>query len=244
MTTRPPDPPADDAFEPDGPADPGALPPALAAELASISDEADRAVSGDKTTGADDPELASLLESYGQRLESELRPGRGDLFLRIDEALRSEELVTPRRLSRLNSRFILYATQLAASVMILLTYAGAMASLVTLKKRQRKLFTENEIRALVITTKAWMRRKESAPPAGMAALVEALSAPRDPDSGDDRPFFEFEARRLDGKVFRDPWKRPYVYRVDQGRIMIYSMGPNGADENGSGDDITLSLDLD
>jgi hypothetical protein len=40
----------------------------------------------------------------------------------------------------------------------------------------------------------------------------------------------------------DPWRRPYVYRArTDGPPQVYSLGPNGIDEHGKGDDISASV---
>lgn len=53
-----------------------------------------------------------------------------------------------------------------------------------------------------------------------------------------------DAKLLD-KIPLDPWGHPYIYRCPgkngAGSFDLYSMGPNGQDDNGSGDDI-LALD--
>ena len=37
----------------------------------------------------------------------------------------------------------------------------------------------------------------------------------------------------------DPWGRPFVYRVaPNSEYRLYSLGPDGVDENGKGDDVT------
>ena len=72
------------------------------------------------------------------------------------------------------------------------------------------------------------------PEDGNRNLVSALSP--------DYAAFQLEALR-DG-ILIDPWGRPYVYeRYDPGdnlpwhTYVFYSIGPNGADESGRGDDI-------
>src|SRR5262249_34835774 len=41
---------------------------------------------------------------------------------------------------------------------------------------------------------------------------------------------------------RDPWGRPYVYHARAiGPPRVYSLGPNGIDEDGKGDDISVSV---
>lgn len=39
-------------------------------------------------------------------------------------------------------------------------------------------------------------------------------------------------------VKRDPWGHPYAYHVGASGAVVYSVGPNGIDERGGGDDVT------
>jgi len=50
---------------------------------------------------------------------------------------------------------------------------------------------------------------------------------------------EGSARLLD-RVPSDPWRHPYVYRrtADAPGFVVYSMGADGVDDHGAGDDIT------
>lgn len=41
--------------------------------------------------------------------------------------------------------------------------------------------------------------------------------------------------RSDDFVF-DGWRRPFAYRPDDRKLILYSLGPNGIDEAGDGDD--------
>ncbi len=42
------------------------------------------------------------------------------------------------------------------------------------------------------------------------------------------------------KVPVDPWGHPYVYRSTADGFDLYSMGPNGQDDNQGGDDVTIN----
>lgn len=187
-------------------------------------------------------ELEDLLENTGRDLERRFEVGRGALLSRIQNEIRSgDDLVTPRRLLRMNSRFILYAIQLVSVLMIALTYVGSMVSVMTLRKREQVRFTENEVRALVTVTKALQKQQERLPEANNAALVEALCQPMQNGGDEPRPYFRFDAERLKEGQFLDLWKRPYVFQVlGDGDFVIYSRGPNGLDEKGRGDDISMS----
>ncbi|KAF0244612.1 MAG: hypothetical protein FD180_2374 [Planctomycetota bacterium] len=52
-------------------------------------------------------------------------------------------------------------------------------------------------------------------------------------------FYGFTPDRLNARgEWLDPWNRPYVYeRLESGGFRLYSIGPNGIDEGGKGDDL-------
>jgi type II secretory pathway pseudopilin PulG len=182
--------------------------------------------------------LEVLLESQAIEIEQQFKSSRPDLLARIQKEIRnSDDLVTPRRLRRLNSRFILYTTQLVAVLMIVLTYVASMASVMTLKRREQVRFTKNEIRALLAVTRTYKKVNQSYPQAGNAQLVEQLSQTHIRESERKRPYFNFDPNRVKNGLFVDPWSRPYIYQVGNSGIKIYSLGPNGRDESGGGDDI-------
>jgi hypothetical protein len=54
-------------------------------------------------------------------------------------------------------------------------------------------------------------------------------------------FLQLDRRSLDrqGRIV-DVWAKPLVYqRPSPGTVRLYSLGPNGRDEDGGGDDIVL-----
>ena len=82
------------------------------------------------------------------------------------------------------------------------------------------------------------------PPSGNANLVTALT--EDPDDVDwQGPYEEFKQDELVNGEVIDPWGQPYVYvSVADGSPQhrpysydLYSIGLNGADESGDGDDL-------
>ena len=75
-------------------------------------------------------------------------------------------------------------------------------------------------------------------------LVKALS--EDPGSTDwSGPYMEFKQDELKGDELLDPWGKPYVYVSINGgspqhrthSFDLYSIGPNGTDDDGTQDDI-------
>ena len=82
------------------------------------------------------------------------------------------------------------------------------------------------------------------PPSGIENLVGALQDdPGDADWGG--PYMDFKVSDLEGGELIDPWGHPYVYvsvngGAPQHREHSYdllSLGPNGKDDSGAGDDI-------
>jgi len=62
------------------------------------------------------------------------------------------------------------------------------------------------------------------------------------------PYMNFQTNEVTGGTFVDPWGNPYVYKSgsdhgiganysDSGYMDIHSFGPDGLDNNGSGDDV-------
>ena len=82
------------------------------------------------------------------------------------------------------------------------------------------------------------------PPTGNAALIKALQEGSD-DVDWQGPYMEFKQDELKGGVLVDSWGNPYVYVSVEGgspthRLKSYdlfSKGPNGVDDEGTGDDI-------
>ena len=77
------------------------------------------------------------------------------------------------------------------------------------------------------------------PPDGNANLVRALGS-----SGPKKiSYYEFRDEQLSGGQWLDVWANPFVYRLrpspgaGQRPYEFYSVGPNGRDEKGEGDDV-------
>ncbi len=82
------------------------------------------------------------------------------------------------------------------------------------------------------------------PPTGNEQLVSALQD----DPGDidwEGPYMEFKQDELKEGALLDPWGTPYVYESINGgapkhrtrSFDLYAFGPNGIDDDGTGDDI-------
>lgn len=84
-----------------------------------------------------------------------------------------------------------------------------------------------------------VRSRSGMPPRDLAALSAALA-----EAGTPLSF-----STLEGGVWTDPWGRPFAYRVVPGPLgighhaRIHSLGANGVDEDGKGDDVPMESAL-
>jgi hypothetical protein len=111
-----------------------------------------------------------------------------------------------------------------------------------LQARKAAAFTE-ETSMLVGLHKLYEQRGKEALPRNAGELVKALGQRRIEVA---RPYFT--PTKVDDNLAVDPWGHPYVYKLvpDVGtptEIRVYSIGPNGIDEDGLGDDIEIRLAL-
>lgn len=96
---------------------------------------------------------------------------------------------------------------------------------------------------LSIALKSYQTEFGVYPPSPNAALVRTLQTSGQNGS----PYYKFLQEHISpsGELL-DRWQRPFVYKVGVkvrgGTALgfrLYSLGPNGADENGGGDDISV-----
>jgi general secretion pathway protein G len=125
-------------------------------------------------------------------------------------------------------------------ILVSLVTAGAQAA----RRRGAVTKAKTAIAALEAAVAMYEGDMGELPESGNAALVAALQDdPGDADWGG--PYMEFKQDELKGGELVDPWGRPYVYISVNGgspehrprSYDLYSLGPNGADDEGAGDDI-------
>ena len=125
-------------------------------------------------------------------------------------------------------------------ILISLVTAGAQAA------RRRGAVTKAKTTTSSIETAIAMYLGDMGayPATGNAALVAALQD--DPHNANwDGPYMEFKQDELKDGELVDPWGHPYVYTSSNGgspehrarSYDLYSLGPNGANDSGGGDDI-------
>ena len=121
-----------------------------------------------------------------------------------------------------------------------LVMAGAQAA------RRRGSITKAKTTVAALETAIAMYHGDlgAYPPTGNQGLVSALE--NDPDDLDWMgPYMEFKQDDVQGGELLDPWGTPYVYVSVNGgspthrqrSYDLHSLGPNGTDEDGAGDEV-------
>ena len=159
--------------------------------------------------------------------ECGVRSGR-----RLDSALR-----TPHSAFSLVELLVVIAI---LGILISLVTAGAQAA------RRRGAITKAKTTIASLETAIAMYQGDMGayPLTGNAELASALQDdPQDVDWGG--PYVEFKQDEVQDGELIDPWGNPYVYTSVNGgapqhrekSFDLYSFGPNGTDDGGTGDDI-------
>jgi hypothetical protein len=152
-----------------------------------------------------------------------------------------EPIRTARPLRRFRWKLVFLTTNVAAALLLLLAYFGYAVVVLRMKRQARLTVARTDVRVLTITLHTYRRDLRKSPPDGIENLVRALrkSIPNRPWPSS---YFTFPEERIQGGTYLDPWGRPYIYRSPNGageiRIFLYSLGENGLDERGGGDDIS------
>ncbi len=125
-------------------------------------------------------------------------------------------------------------------ILISLVTAGAQAA----RRRGAVTKAKTTISSLETAIAMYSSDMEAYPPTGNAAMVSALQD--DPKNVNwDGPYMEFKQDELKGGELLDPWGRPYVFVSVNGgspehrprSYDLYSLGPNGTNDSGGGDDL-------
>lgn len=119
-------------------------------------------------------------------------------------------------------------------VMAILVIIGSIATVTYtgIKGRQNKNAAMVQIKNLKNAVEIYQLQVGTAP----SNLEELRTGPTNQSLAKD-----FKPGEIwDEEIPVDPWGNKYVYKYDSQteKVMIYSVGPNGTDEGGGGDDIT------
>ena len=164
--------------------------------------------------------------------------------------VQSSEFQVPIRNSRLATRDSQQKCGFTlVELLIVIAIIGILVSLVTAgaqSARRRGAVTKAKSTISALETAIAMYNGDLGeyPKSDNANLVQALS--EDPGSTAwQGPYMEFKQDELSNGELMDPWGKPYVYTSINGgspehrqhSFDLYSLGPNGKDDGGTGDDI-------
>ncbi len=183
--------------------------------------------------------LEECLEDVMTPLAQEADRRKPFVLDRLKEQLTKEdELRRGRRRRRVGLNTALMLILLLGVTLLSAEYLAYYPVRIKLiQARHAATFTEIQ-GMLVGLHKLHEQRGKAALPESSADLARALGQPRTDVA---RPYFC--PTRVEGGIILDLWGRPYVYELAPGEIIIRSVGPNGADEHGLGDDIEIRLAL-
>ena len=194
-----------------------------------------------------EPQLAAALEVVDEalllavaRADERLEQRRALVMDRVQAAIRADDLDQGRRLRRRHLRAVFYATLLTCMSLIVAAYIGTAAAIRLKHRRAQKGATETELRALSNALQRYVADGGELPQ-DAASLWRALATPQPSD--DARAYISLAPERFEGTLYRDDYGNPYRYRPEEGRVLIYSLGANGRDERGLGDDLPVWIVL-
>ncbi len=186
-----------------------------------LSDDSDEARALDATLGqAVDDAAARMAES------------RDAVLARVDDELRRDRAAQARRVRRRHLRALFYLTNVAALVLLVVAYVGTVVVVRLQRRAAQRLATETELQAMVRALTRYVKDHDALP-ADARRLVAELS--RVGPAG--APYYRIDPSRVvDGELV-DDFGRPYQYEPGGDRALVYSVGPDGQDGRGQGDDI-------
>lgn len=205
------------------------------------------------------PECERLIESHlsdeGPALDDERRdldavigkavddaaermaPSRAAVLARVEDALRRERQAQLLRLRRRNLRAIFYVTNLAALVLLLVAYVGTVLVVrVRLRDAQRQQ-TETELQAMRAALTRYVKERGTMPEDARTLVVELARPGRSFEGEEAAPYYRFDPQRVLEGEYLDAFGRPYRFVPGRDRALLYSLGQDGKDAGGEGDDV-------
>jgi hypothetical protein len=183
--------------------------------------------------------LERLIDGAFNPLAEEVEKRRAPVLDRLRlELERDGDRRQNRRFRRLGMNALMFLTVLMGIALLSSEYL--MFAAITKKLvRSQVVVAETEIHALVLALERHGRELQFLPE-DTKAILPALETVRKDGI---RIYYSVDRNRIKDGCLLDPWKNPYQYRRTAGGAQMWSMGPNGRDEQGLGDDISRALIL-
>ncbi|MBI3724405.1 hypothetical protein HY251_10695 [bacterium] len=200
----------------------------------------------------EEAQLESLIVGAMRPIEDQVEARRLDMLRKISARISKEEKNREGRVKRRRSLNTLLFGTIGVTIALLMFGYVATLRLATWKVRAQREQAFSEIGAILDALRRYSR-EHGFPPLESVPLGKSLEERR----LDLQQYFEprHERRDENGRVtdsagidgegyLLDPWGRRYVYKRVTGGARIRSLGPNGKDEGGTGDDITGDVPFD
>lgn len=178
-------------------------------------------------------EFGAVFNAAHDGAAAEMEVGRGSVLERVRQSIDDEATRARRRDRRRHLRILFYVVNLVAVSLIVMSYVGTRAAIRLSEDDGHRLATQTEVVALTRALARRLSEERSTPvPSDLSELIAALRG------GPEAPIrYPFDARRLQGAGYLDDYGRPYQLLVQRNQVLIYSVGRNGRDEGGKGDDL-------
>ena len=180
--------------------------------------------------------IAGAMEPLAKEAEKRRVPVLDKLRDRLE---REDEFRRERRRRRIGMNAVLFLIVSLGVTLLSIEYF-AYAAMRKKLLRAQKVACETELNAMRLALlKLAIERGSSEVPRDRSQLLIALSWKR---KDTDRVYYAIDTQRIEplSGLLLDPWNRPYVYKRVGETIKLYSVGPNGADEDGGGDDVSVT----
>ena len=174
-------------------------------------------------------EFGSSFNAAHDEAAAAMESVRGDVLARVRQSIDDEATRARRRDRRRHLRVLFYVVNLVAVSLIVMSYVGTRAAIRLMEDDGHRLATQTEVVAL---TRALARRQAEEREAALPGDMSLRAGPERPAR------YPFDPRRLSEGQYLDDYGRPYQLLVDRTQVLLYSLGRNGRDDRGGGDDLS------
>lgn len=180
-----------------------------------------------------DPGVGRAVEDAAERMAA----NRTAVMARVEEQVRHERAAQVSRLRRRHLRVLFYLVNVAALVMLIVAYVGTVVVVRVRQRAAQRVATATELQALVRALTRYVKDHDGLPADGKALVVELGRS----TSLGSAPYYRFDPSRLIDGQYVDDFGRVYRYAPGLDHALVYSVGPDGQDAGGQGDDIGASV---
>lgn len=182
--------------------------------------------------------IEGLIHGAMEPIAREVERRRGPVLDKLKDRIEKEDQLRRdlRRRRRVGMNGILFLIVALGVTLLSAEFFAYLAMSKKLTKAQRQV-AETEVSALRLALmKLALEKGSGEVPKDRAGLYDALRQRR---IDADRSYYLPDPGRLDPStlLLLDPWGRPYIYKRVGDQFKIYSVGLNGTDEDGTGDDV-------